>query len=43
MKWNDSTPVVKVDPETYCVTVDGVQADMAPATEVCMGQSAYLF
>ncbi|KAI0288657.1 urease [Multifurca ochricompacta] len=31
MKWNDSTPRVTVDPETYEVRADGELADIAPA------------
>ena len=31
MKWNDATPRVTVDPESYEVRADGELADIAPA------------
>ncbi|TDL15433.1 urease [Rickenella mellea] len=31
MKWNDLTPKMKVDPESYDVWADGVKMDVAPA------------
>jgi len=31
MKWNDKTPEMKVDPESYEVKADGVTLDVAPA------------
>lgn len=34
MKWNDSTPKMKVDPETYAVHADGILADVAPAEKL---------
>jgi urease len=43
MKWNDATPDVQVDPETYVVTVDGHAVSVEPAKEVCMAQNMFLF
>jgi urease len=31
MKWNDATPKMQVDPESYSVRADGMLADIAPA------------
>lgn len=43
MKWNDATPDIKVNPETYQVHIDGVLASMEPATSVCMSRNNYIF
>ncbi|KAJ1554723.1 hypothetical protein HK096_002202 [Nowakowskiella sp. JEL0078] len=43
MKLNNRTPDIKVDPETYTVTVDGVVAIIAPAKKLPMAQNAYMF
>ena len=40
---NDTLPSIKVDPETYKVTVDGVHLTCAPATSVPMSQRYFLF
>ncbi|KAE9402507.1 urease [Gymnopus androsaceus JB14] len=34
MKWNDATPKMTVDPESYEVRADGVLADIEPATKL---------
>lgn len=38
---NDKTPEIKVNPETFAVTVDGVHATVKPATTVALGQLYY--
>ncbi|KIW11369.1 urease [Exophiala spinifera] len=43
MKFNDVLPKMKVDPERYTVQADGVVCTAEPATEVGLGQSAYVF
>ena len=43
MQLNSSMPSIKVDPETYKVTVDGVHATCEPATTVPMSQRYFLF
>ncbi len=43
MKWNDAMPVIKVDPETYTVTADGVPLNCAPATSLPLTQRYFLF
>ena len=40
---NDATPDIKVDPETYAVTADGVLLTCDPATELPMAQRYFLF
>lgn len=35
---NDKTPCIKVNPETFAVTVDGVHATVKPASGVALGQ-----
>jgi urease subunit alpha len=37
MMWNDKTPEIKIDPETYEVTLDGKIATVA-AKEVSLAQ-----
>jgi urease subunit alpha len=39
---NDATPEIRVDPETYQVTVDGKPATVAAADEVAMSQLYYI-
>ena len=39
---NDATPEIRVDPETYQVTVDGKQATVEAADEVAMSQLYYI-
>lgn len=34
MRWNDATPKMSVDPETYVVKYDGVHATVPPATKL---------
>ncbi len=43
MKWNDATPQMKVDPESYEVRADGVLADVAPATKLPLTKVYNLF
>lgn len=43
MKWNDATPKMKVDPESYDVYADGVLADVAPAATLPLGKKYNLF
>lgn len=43
MKWNDATPKMKVDPETYEVHADGELADTAPATKLPLSRQYNLF
>jgi urease subunit alpha len=38
MLWNDATPTVSVDPETYRVEVDGVLATCEPWRSVPLGR-----
>ncbi|KAI8365991.1 urea amidohydrolase alpha subunit [Radiomyces spectabilis] len=43
MKLNNTMPKIRVDPETYAVTADGEICDCAPAHELPMTQTVYLF
>src|ERR1700761_5825358 len=43
MKWNDVTPKMEVDPETYRVTADGVHATVPPATKLPLTKVYNLF
>jgi urease len=43
MKWNDATPRVTVDPESYEVRADGELADIAPATSLPLARLYNLF
>lgn len=43
MKFNDATPAITVDPETYRVTADGVDLACAPATVLPLAQRYFLF
>ena len=43
MRWNDITPKMKVDPEHYKVTADGVLMDCPPAQKLPLGKAYNLF
>jgi urease len=43
MKWNDSTPAMTVDPESYEVHADGVLADVGPAERLPLARVYNLF
>ncbi|WP_115790132.1 urease subunit alpha [Arthrobacter silvisoli] len=43
LKFNDATPDIAVDPETYKVTVDGEDVSCEPVTELPMAQRYFLF
>jgi len=43
MKLNDALPVIKVDPETYHVTADGVHLTCAPLDKLPLAQRYFLF
>ena len=43
MKWNDATPKIDVDPETYTVRADGELLVCEPATELPLAQRYFLF
>jgi urease subunit alpha len=43
MKWNDATPKIEVDPETYRVTADGEHLTCEPATTLPLAQRYFLF
>lgn len=43
MKWNDTTPSMKVDPESYEVRADGVLMDVKPAERVALATPYNLF
>ncbi|CAI7663232.1 unnamed protein product [Penicillium viridicatum] len=43
MKFNDSMPKMKVDPESYTVEADGMLCDAEPATELPLTQAYYVF
>lgn len=43
MKLNDATPKIEVDPQTYIVSVDGVEIKAEPAQELPMTQKYFLF
>jgi urease subunit alpha len=40
---NDALPDIKVDPDTFTVTIDGDEVEPAPATELPMAQRYFLF
>jgi urease subunit alpha len=40
---NDAMPDVRVDPDTFAVTIDGELAEAAPASELPMAQRYFLF
>jgi urease alpha subunit len=43
MKWNDATPRITVDPETYEVRADGELLICEPATVLPLAQRYFLF
>ena len=43
MKFNNTTPELRVDPETYEVFIDGELADSKPIKKVPLGQLYNLF
>ncbi|GAQ78557.1 urease [Klebsormidium nitens] len=43
MKFNSALPVIKVDPETYSVTADGVPLTCLPAEKLPLAQNYFLF
>ena len=43
MRLNDALPVMKVDPETYQVTADGVLLSCAPLEKLPLTQKYFLF
>ena len=43
MAFNDATPALTVDPETYEVTVDGEKVTCEPAHVLAMAQRYFLF
>ena len=43
MKWNDATPRITVDPETYAVTADGERLVCDPASSLPLAQRYSLF
>ena len=43
MKWNDATPRIKVDPETYAVTADGELLVCEPSKVLPLAQRYFLF
>jgi urease subunit alpha len=43
LKFNDATPAITVDPETYVVTADGEHLTCAPAERLPLAQRYFLF
>jgi urease len=43
MKFNDATPKMHVDPESYEVSADGVLCQCEPASELPLTQGYFLF
>ncbi|MFF2315010.1 urease subunit alpha [Arthrobacter sp. NPDC058097] len=43
LKYNDATPDIEVDPETYSVTVDGQEVTCEPSDVLPMAQRYFLF
>jgi urease subunit alpha len=43
MMYNDATPKIEIDPETYQVTVDGKIATIEPSTKLSLARLYYLF
>ncbi|MEU3194864.1 urease subunit alpha [Streptomyces sp. NPDC006992] len=43
MRQNDARPDVRVDPDTFTVTIDGTPVDPAPAASLPMAQRYFLF
>jgi urease subunit alpha len=42
MKWNDNTPKITIDPETYEVKLDGEIATVDPAKELSLAQRYFM-
>ncbi len=42
MMWNDKTPKITIDPETYEVRLDGEIATVEPATELSLAQRYFM-
>ena len=42
MMWNDQTPDIKIDPETYEVKVNGKIATVDPAEELSLAQRYFM-
>jgi urease subunit alpha len=40
---NDTRPDIRVDPDTFTVTIDGVAVEALPAAELPMAQRYFLF
>jgi len=43
MVWNDATPRITVDPETFVVTADGVHLTCDPVDKVPLAQKYFFF
>lgn len=43
LKYNNATPNIEIDPETYVLSVDGEEITSEPATELPMAQRYFLF
>ena len=43
MKFNDSMPKMRVDPERYTVEADGKVCEAEPSTELPLAQSWYVY
>jgi urease len=43
MKFNDTTPKMAVDPESYRVEADGKVCEAEPAEKLPLGQAYYVF
>ena len=43
MKFNDTMPKMKVDPESYTVEADGVICTAEPATSLPLTQGSYIY
>lgn len=43
MRYNDSMPKMRVDPESYTVEADGVVCEAEPATELPLTQAFYVY
>jgi urease subunit alpha len=42
MMWNDATPKIDIDPETYEVKLDGKIATVDPANELALAQRYFM-
>ena len=44
MKWNDYTPkTIKIDPQSFVVTIDGEEITCEPVERISLAQRYYLF